>query len=90
MLLIIWVQKEERGWEERIEEKGKKKRAILPVWIYIQFNTHLRNSQVAQWVTDLALSLQWHGSLLWHGLDPWPGNFCMLWAWQKIKIIIPI
>lgn len=20
-------------------------------------------------------------SLLWCGLDPWPGNFCMLWAW---------
>ena len=23
------------------------------------------------------LSLQWLRSLLWHGFDPWPGNFCM-------------
>lgn len=21
--------------------------------------------------------------LLWHGLDPWPGNFLMPWLWQK-------
>jgi len=24
-------------------------------------------------------------SLLWHRLDPWPGNFCMPWACQKNK-----
>ena len=24
---------------------------------------------------DLVLSLQWARSLLWHGFDPWPGNF---------------
>ena len=28
--------------------------------------------------------------LLWHGFDPWPGNFCMLQAWQKKKKIIII
>ena len=22
-------------------------------------------------------------SLLWHGFDPWPGNFCMSWVQQK-------
>ena len=22
-------------------------------------------------------------SLLWFGFDPWPGNFCMLRAWEK-------
>ena len=28
-------------------------------------------------IKDLALSLQWLGSLLWHGFKSWPGNFCM-------------
>ena len=28
-------------------------------------------------VKDVALSLLWLGSLLWHGFDPWPGNFCI-------------
>ena len=23
-------------------------------------------------------------SLLWLGFQPWPGNFCMTWAWPKI------
>ena len=30
---------------------------------------------MAQWVKDLALSLQWHGSLLCCWFDPWLGNF---------------
>ena len=32
---------------------------------------------MAQWVKDPALSLQWLG------FDPWPGNFCLPWAWPK-------
>lgn len=32
------------------------------------------SSLVAQWVKDLALSLQWFGPLLWHGFNSWPGN----------------
>ena len=36
---------------------------------------------MAQWVKDSALSLLWLGSLLWHGLDPGPMNFHMLWVW---------
>ena len=36
------------------------------------------SSLVAQWVKDLALSLQWFGLLLWPGFDPWPGKFHML------------
>ena len=35
---------------------------------------------VAQRIGGLALSL------LWCGFDPWPGNFCMLRAWPKLKI----
>ena len=28
-------------------------------------------------VKDTALSM------LWHGFDPWPRNFCMPWMWPK-------
>ena len=40
---------------------------------------------MAQWVKDLALSLQWLGPLLWCGFNPWPRNFHMPWAWPKKK-----
>ena len=36
-------------------------------------------------VKDSVLSLLWLRSLLWHGLDSWPGNFCVLRARQKSK-----
>ena len=40
---------------------------------------------MAQWVRDLVLSL------LWHGFDPWPGNFLILWVWpKKVCIGVPI
>ena len=29
---------------------------------------------MAHQVKDLALSLMWLWSLLWHGFDPWPGE----------------
>ena len=32
---------------------------------------------MAQRVKDLMVSLQWLGLLLWHGLNPWPRNFCI-------------
>ena len=35
---------------------------------------------MAPWAKDLALSLLWHWLQLWHGFDPWPGNFHMLWV----------
>ena len=38
-----------------------------------------------QQVKDLVVSLLWLGSLLWCGLDPWPGNFHMPWAWRQNK-----
>ena len=40
---------------------------------------------MVQKVKDLALSLQWLGSLLWHLFDPWPWNFYRLWALPKLK-----
>ena len=43
-------------------------------------------SLVAQQVKDLMLSLQWLGLLLWHGFDPWPGNFHMPWVQPAKKI----
>ena len=33
----------------------------------------------------MALSLQWLWGLLWHGMDPWPGNFHMLHSQKKKK-----
>lgn len=33
---------------------------------------------MAQGVKDLTLSLLQLGSLLYHGFQPWPGNFCMV------------
>ena len=38
---------------------------------------------MAQWVKVPVQSLPWLGSLLWHRFDPWPGNFHVLWVWQK-------
>ena len=46
-------------------------------------NRHPWSSLVVQYVKDLALSLQWLGTLLWRGFDPWPGNFRILRAWPK-------
>ena len=56
----------------------------LTLFYFIKPNEH-QSSLVAQQVEDLALSLQGLGSLLWQGFSPWPGNFCLLWAWPKIK-----
>ena len=43
------------------------------------------SSLVVQWVKYLALSFQWPQLLLWHGFDPWLGNFHMPWAQAKKK-----
>ena len=40
------------------------------------------SSLVAQLLKDLALSL------LWHGFNPWPGNFHMPWAGPKLCILV--
>ena len=40
---------------------------------------------MAQQVKRLLLSLLWLWLHLRHGFDPWPGNFCMLWAQAKKK-----
>ena len=44
-----------------------------------------RSSRVVQWVKDRPLSLQLCRSLLWHGFDPWPANFCMLCGAAKTR-----
>ena len=43
----------------------------------------LQKFLVAQQVKDLGSPLLCLGWLLCLGFDPWPGNFCMLWAWPK-------
>ena len=40
---------------------------------------------VAQWIKDLAWSLQWLRLLLWLGFHPWPGKFHVPQAWPKKK-----
>ena len=55
------------------------------------FEKTYKGSRMAQWVRipqpvkNPTLSLQQFGSLLWHGLDPWPGNFCEPWEQPKKK-----
>ena len=41
------------------------------------FKTGSPESPCGPVVKDLVLSLLWLGSMLWHGFDPWPGNFHM-------------
>ena len=41
---------------------------------------------MAQWVKDLALSLQQLRLLLWHRFDPWPRNFDVPQVWPKKAI----
>lgn len=47
-----------------------------------------RSSPVAQWVKDLASSLQQFWLLLWHRFDPWLGSIHMLQVQEKKKKII--
>lgn len=44
-----------------------------------------RSSPVAQWVKDLASSLQHFWLLLWHRFDPWLGSVHMLQVQEKKK-----
>ena len=56
---------------------------ILKICLQYRYSqsTWFRSSHIVQQVKDLALSLQWLGSLLWHRTNSlWPGNFCMLQA----------
>lgn len=46
---------------------------------------HLGHSLAVQPVKDLVLSLKQLGSVLWHGFNPWPGNFHMTWVQPKIR-----
>ena len=56
------------GWEDWNENQFHLKRKTK------------RISHVAQWIKDLALSLQWLEFVLWCRSDPWLGNFYMLWV----------
>lgn len=63
------------------QNKNKNKNNPLPQETALK--TFLGGSLVAKWVKDLALSLLWLGLLLWHRIDRWPGNVCMLCVWPK-------
>ena len=45
--------------------------------------TKHRSSLVVQWVKDPALLPQQLMSLLWHGFNPWLGNFHIPRVWPK-------
>ena len=52
--------------------------------VHLNFlNINSKITQMAQWVNDLALSLQRLRLLLWQGHSPWSGNFHMPRAWPK-------
>ena len=40
---------------------------------------------LARWVKDPALLELWYGLQLWLSLNPWPGNFHMLWVQPEMK-----
>lgn len=79
------------GWySQNAEREGKKKKQNCQPRILYQAKLSFksegeigRSSHLSQWVNDLALSMQYHGSLLWHRFNPWPRNFCMSWAQPK-------
>ena len=77
--------KEWRDWIHNIEFHGLNKYKDRTTHrLLIEFD-HCWSPLVARWVKGPALSLQWLGSLLWQGLDPWAGNFWMPWVQPKKK-----
>ena len=77
-------------WTLRFDEQKKKSLFIL-VWLELvskscHRKTLDRSPLVAQWFKDLALSLQWLGSLLWCGFEiPGPGTCTCYRHGQKRK-----
>ena len=51
----------------------------------LRSETYSMSSLGAQWVKDLALSLQWLWLLLWCGFNPWSRNFLMPQVKKKKK-----
>ena len=46
---------------------------------------------VPWWLSGLRIwcFLPWFGLLLWHGFDPWPGNFHIPWAQLRHVLVLP-
>ena len=61
----------------------KEKTDTLEYSLAILLKLNRGTSLVVQWLKDPVLSL------LWHGFDPWPQNFCMVWAWPRKKLELP-
>ena len=68
-------------WQHRIFNPlcHTRSSTILPIFKMELFGS----SQVAQWVKEPALSLQWLRSMLWRKLDLWTRNFCLPRALPK-------
>ena len=62
------------SFQRKLNLEGEKNQRIKSGFIQFSCSTGVKGP---------ALSLQRHGALLWHRLDPWPGNFHMPQAWPK-------
>ena len=53
--------------------------------LFIKISGNIWSSLPVQQVKDPVLSLQWPGSMLWWGFEPWPRNFHMPQGQPKKK-----
>ena len=58
--------------------------SVLMIWL-ISVALPVRTPAPAKWVKDLVLLQLWCRSKMQLGFDPWPGNFHMPLAWQKME-----
>ena len=76
-------QSDKKKNKRKPNQKGRSKILVLFEDVLTLYIENPRSSLVAQWVKEPALSLPWLWLQLWHGFDPWPRNFCMLWIQPK-------
>ena len=88
------VDKEERPppFSVIARKGGKKESTAWAQLLKAPVRLQQRNRKASDWrslvarrVKDLALSLLWLRSLLYHKVVPWPQNFHMPWMWPKKK-----
>ena len=66
-------------WKVRTHRLPTEPEHLLCELVVVLRRPCLGSSLMVKQVKDLALSL------LWHGFDPWPWNFCMPQVWPKKK-----
>ena len=73
------------GWKASTVCLGPLLRVLRSGSSRLQLRCWLESSLVAQWIKDLALSLQWLRLLLWHRFNLWARNCHMTQAWPREK-----